>query len=182
MLRLAADDPLALSLFDAKDLRGMRKIQRRKKGKRAGELTNEEVITMGLEGRGLDTGMVREHAFNQTVVSAETGRLRAWRFDFAWPAVKLAVEFEGVVMRQVFNEAGKKTWQAGGGHATITGLRDDCVKYNAAAMAGWTVLRYEMVMVREGHLFRDVEAVLRARGVQITPPPPTIPHQEASDL
>lgn len=51
--------------------------------------------------------------------------VRRWRFDFAWPAEKLAVEIEGR-----------------GRHQTFVGFRNDCEKYNAALQLGWRVLRF----------------------------------------
>lgn len=50
---------------------------------------------------------------------------RRWKFDFAWPDVKLAVEVEGQ-----------------GRHQTFIGFRRDCDKYNAALALGWRVLRF----------------------------------------
>lgn len=50
---------------------------------------------------------------------------RRWRFDFAWPAIKLAVEIEGR-----------------GRHQTVVGFRNDCEKYNTAIAEGWRVLRF----------------------------------------
>lgn len=60
--------------------------------------------------------MAPEHRFHPT---------RRWRFDFAWPACKVAVELEGR-----------------GRHQTVAGVRADCEKYNTAALMGWTVLRF----------------------------------------
>ena len=50
---------------------------------------------------------------------------RRWRFDFAWPDIKLAVEIEGR-----------------GRHQTVVGYRSDCDKYNEAVRLGWRVLRF----------------------------------------
>src|SRR5678815_1231604 len=50
---------------------------------------------------------------------------RKWRFDFAWPEIKLAVEIEGQ-----------------GRHQTFIGFRRDCDKYNEALALGWRVLRF----------------------------------------
>lgn len=59
---------------------------------------------------------------------------RKWRFDFAHPASRTAVEIEGA------------TW-AGGRHSRGSGYAADCEKYNAAGLAGWTVFRLTGGMV-----------------------------------
>jgi len=61
----------------------------------------------------------REYRFHQ----------RRWRFDFAWPAERVAVEIEGAVYTR-------------GRHTRGAGFSADCVKYNEAAAAGWCVLRF----------------------------------------
>jgi hypothetical protein len=58
----------------------------------------------------------REHMFHAG---------RRWRFDFAWPEVKLAVEIEGR-----------------GRHQNVVGFRKDAEKYNTAIALGWRVLRF----------------------------------------
>lgn len=60
---------------------------------------------------------------------------RAWSFDFAWPREKLAVEIEG----------GTDNVSR---HTTTHGFREDCHKYNSAALLGWTVLRGDREMVK----------------------------------
>ena len=82
----------------------------------------------------------REYQFHPT---------RKWRFDFAWPDSKcmLAVECEG------------GTW-TGGRHTTGSGFEADCEKYNAAALAGWRVLRYTMDMIRSGVALQQIEEAL----------------------
>ena len=55
---------------------------------------------------------------------------RQWRFDWAIPALMVAVEFEGGI------------YQAKSGHNTAKHYTKDTQKYNAAQAAGWTVLRY----------------------------------------
>ncbi len=61
---------------------------------------------------------------------------RRWRFDFAWPEDKLAVEIEG------------GTW-VNGRHNRPKGFEADCEKYNAATLLGWRVLRFTGDMVRD---------------------------------
>jgi very-short-patch-repair endonuclease len=62
---------------------------------------------------------------------------RKWRFDFAWPEQRVACEVEG------------GTW-ANGRHTRGSGFERDCQKYNAAALAGWRVLRFTGGMVERG--------------------------------
>lgn len=63
---------------------------------------------------------VTQHRFHPT---------RRWRFDFAWPDCKLAVEIDG----------GQFTH---GRHLRPRGFQEDCEKLNAATLAGWRILRY----------------------------------------
>lgn len=72
---------------------------------------------------------------------------RKWRFDFAFPDRKLAIEIEGGI------------WNAGahvrGGH-----FESDCAKYNAAIKLGWRVLRYSTAMVLRGEAINDALDIL----------------------
>lgn len=82
---------------------------------------------------------------------------RRWRFDFAWPELRLAVEIEG------------GTW-TGGRHVRGSGYERDLEKYNAAALLGYTVLRVTPAMVEDG---RAIAAVERFMGREEEPDPPT---------
>ena len=62
---------------------------------------------------------------------------RRWRFDFADPARKIAVECEG------------GTW-TGGRHVRGDGFQKDCEKYNEAARLGWRVFRFTKGMISSG--------------------------------
>ncbi len=53
---------------------------------------------------------------------------RRWRFDFAWPQYRIALEVEGGV------------W-SGGRHTRGSGFVADMEKYNEAAILQWLVLR-----------------------------------------
>lgn len=156
MLRLAATDPFAQSLFTSQQLAGLRRLQRVKKGKRAGQLTTVQEIELGLEERGI-TGFVREYPF-------ATGIGRRWLFDFAWQVEKIAVEFEGLCIRRV-----EGVIMLGGRHATISGFTEDCVKYNAASSMGWTVLRYVASHVRDGSLYDQVAKMLDLKRARNSP-------------
>ena len=63
---------------------------------------------------------VAEHRFHPT---------RKWRFDYAIPSAKVAVEIDGGV------------W-TGGRHSRGAGQIKDMEKLNAAAIYGWRVLRF----------------------------------------
>ena len=81
---------------------------------------------------------VREYRFHPT---------RRWRFDFAWPPQKVALEVSGG--RYAF---------AGGRHASD----DDHGKLNAAAAMGWRVLHVSPQAMRNqpGMLLMDLRDAL----------------------
>lgn len=62
---------------------------------------------------------------------------RRWRFDFAWPAAKVAVEVEGGLYTL-------------GRHVRPAGYAADCEKYNEAQLRGWRVLRVTEQHIRGG--------------------------------
>lgn len=73
---------------------------------------------------------------------------RKWRFDRAWPELRLAVEIDG------------GTWN-GGRHTRPAGYAEDCDKFNTAALMGWTVLRFTGEHVRQGQAVAVVAEALR---------------------
>jgi very-short-patch-repair endonuclease len=80
----------------------------------------------------------REHRFDEA---------RKWRFDFAFPDMKLGIEIEGGM------------W-TNGRHTRGSGYEADLKKYNAAAKKGWVVLRYSTGMVTTGEAIREVAEIL----------------------
>ena len=82
------------------------------------------------ENADLQAGMFREWIFAHP---------RKWRFDFAWPVEKVAVEIEGV------------TWgDDGGRHQRAQGFLGDCEKYEAALRLGWRVYRVPGMWLWDG--------------------------------
>lgn len=87
---------------------------------------------------------LREHQF---------ARPRRWKFDFAWPDRRLAVEIEGGIWGR-------------GRHTRGKGYAADCTKYNEAVARGWRVLRYtsehlkdpETVIHQVQRVWRDADA------------------------
>jgi len=60
---------------------------------------------------------------------------RRFRFDFAIPDLKIAVEYEGGTFIH-------------GGHSRGKGYSKDCQKYSLAAIYGWCVIRVTSDMLR----------------------------------
>ncbi len=80
---------------------------------------------------------------------------RKWRFDFAWPARKLAVEIEGGLYATKLKD-GKP-----GRHNRGKGMEEDMRKYNSASALGWTLLRFSTGMVKSGEALRQIAEVMR---------------------
>lgn len=69
---------------------------------------------------------------------------RKWRFDWALPDLKIAIEFEGGI------------YQANSGHKTAKHYSKDTLKYNRAQALGWKVLRFTALNYRT--LFTELKA------------------------
>lgn len=76
---------------------------------------------------------------------------RKWRFDFAYPDLKIAIEVEG------------GTW-SGGRHTRGSGYEKDCEKYNTACLLGWSVLRFTSSMIKRGEAINTIEKALKEVG------------------
>jgi len=74
--------------------------------------------------------------------------VRHWRFDFAVPALMIAIEIEGGIF------AGQRL-----GHSTGKSIKKDMEKYNMATLMGWKVLRYMPEQI--GECVRDLEMIKR---------------------
>ena len=72
---------------------------------------------------------------------------RRWRFDFAWPQQRIALEIEG------------GAW-VGGRHNRGAGYVNDLEKYNTATLLGWRLLRVTPEMVSDGTALLLIEALL----------------------
>lgn len=96
----------------------------------------EELFALHCQVYGLDP--VREYEFVEG---------RKFRFDFAFPAKKIAVEVEGGI------------WN-GGRHSRGSGFEADARKYNRAACLGWKVLRFSTGMVKSGEAIAEVSEAM----------------------
>ncbi len=72
---------------------------------------------------------------------------RRWRFDFAYPDLKIAIEVEGGVYSQ-------------GRHTRGKGFTADCEKYNRATELGWSVYRYTTQQVKNGEAIKQLRRIL----------------------
>lgn len=77
---------------------------------------------------------------------------RAWRFDFAIPDRKIAIECEGGV------------W-TNGRHTRGSGFIADLEKYNEAQRLGWSIFRFHGAQVMNGEAIRFLKAVLNQREI-----------------
>jgi uncharacterized protein (UPF0128 family) len=84
----------------------------------------------------------REYRFHET---------RRWRFDYAFPDRKVALEVEGVT-------------PSGGRHQRVKGYAADCEKYSVAAADGWRVIRATPRQLESGVGFAWLLAAYQAAG------------------
>ena len=81
----------------------------------------------------------REYRFHPT---------RRWRFDFAFPHKKIAVELHGAIYTQ-------------GRHSRGAGIEGDMEKINAAQELGWSVFCFSAGMVNTGDAVQQIERILK---------------------
>lgn len=100
---------------------------------------------------------ILETVFGAEMVAAEFRfhPVRRWRFDYAVPEIRLAVEYHGHA-----GFVGKGV----SGHSTIKGLTNDCEKMNSAIAAGWRVLAFTALHFRYSdrtkHNLTDVQTTV----------------------
>jgi hypothetical protein len=81
-------------------------------------MDNKTKIEETLESLNID--FVKEYKFHTS---------RRWKFDYAIPDKKLAIEYNGI-----FSNKSR--------HLTVTGYSGDMEKINQAQLLGWRVLQY----------------------------------------
>jgi hypothetical protein len=110
---------------------------KRRFGRRS-RLTPNAIFGHMLKEAGL-RGWLDEYRFHPT---------RKWRFDWANPAVRLAVEIQGVARGGV------------GAHSYASGMERDYEKYNQAVAMGWRLIFGTVRMAEDGRLLAAVKAAL----------------------
>jgi len=86
----------------------------------------------------------REHRFHPE---------RRWRFDLAFPDLKLAVEVEGGLYVQ-------------GRHSRGAGMEADLEKYGEGQRLGWTIYRCSPRMVKSGAAIQTIRDLVRIKEVE----------------
>lgn len=110
-----------ISIAEFKKLRKEGRVGKSAKGSKAKEEMWEAVKRTG------------KLAMNEYKFSED----RKFKFDFALPIEKIAIEYEGLGLQT--NKSGNVDKS---GHTTVTGYTSNCEKYNLATCLGWRVLRY----------------------------------------
>jgi len=90
----------------------------------------------------------KEHRFHPT---------RRWRFDFAWPALLVAVEVHGGVFVQGHHNRGK-------------GFCDDREKAAEAQLLGWIILEVAEPHIRSHQALDWIRRALELRETEAGPP------------
>jgi very-short-patch-repair endonuclease len=108
-----------------------------KAAKKAKASSLEMELERQLEDRKIG-GYEREYRFHPE---------RRWRFDYAWPSAKVAVECDGGIYTQ-------------GRHSRGPGQEADNEKLNKAATLGWVVLRFGPKAIKSGEAVGVIETAL----------------------
>ena len=101
-----------------------------------GEL--EEYLTYTAMSLGLDWTLEREYRFHPE---------RKWRFDWCWPAGKIAIEYDGIMFRNA-------------SHSSMSGILRDSEKANEAQRLGWRIFRANAKSVDDGTFYALIDSVL----------------------
>lgn len=88
---------------------------------------------------------------------------RKWRFDLAWPYLFVAFEREGGTWVKTRCSCGKTYASFKSRHHDRKGMENDCLKYNAAAVAGWVLVRATPQIIKSGSALASIAAALRSR-------------------
>jgi len=77
---------------------------------------------------------------------------RKWRADWRVKDTRILIEFEGGLYKK-----------RAAGHSSVTGIQRDIRKYNAAAIAGWIVIRITPEYIVKGDALKWVEQAISSR-------------------
>jgi len=101
----------------------------------------DAVQLLEMDLRAAEIVYVREYQF---------AKPRRWRFDFAIPGRKIAIEVDGA------------TW-TGGRHTSGSGFTKDMEKFNEAGLLGWRIFRVTPQQVKNGQAIVLLERIFEKR-------------------
>lgn len=108
-------------------------------GKKKRQLAPQRDLFTSICKTDLGLAVEKEHIFHPT---------RKWRFDYAVPDHRIAIEVEGGVWTQ-------------GRHTRPGGFLGDIEKYNAATLLGWRVFRVTPDELYKSKTFKLIEAAVK---------------------
>ena len=108
-------------------------------GKRT--LTAKQIVLLG----ELQQTIVR--LFGECAPEHKFHAVRRFKFDYAVPSIRLAVEVNG------------GEWVNGRHNRGGVGYRNDLTKLNLAMIGGWKVLQYNYAMLADGTALKDLQAI-----------------------
>ncbi len=113
----------------------------------------EEMLWLHLRALGQQRLWKRQMRFHPT---------RQWRFDFARPDLKIAVEVDGLRAPWLYkSEKGKKHHP--GDHRSVEGVTKGCERAAEAMILGWRILRVTPAQVKSGQAIAWIERLTTQR-------------------
>ena len=76
--------------------------------------------------------------------------VRKWRFDYACPQFKIAIDIEGAIF-------------SGGRHTRGKGYQNDMEKYNNAVLLGWSLLRFTPDQMRKTETYETIRNLIKTK-------------------
>lgn len=112
--------------------------------------------------------LLATHGIQEPTTEHRFHAVRKWRFDYAWPRWKVALEVEGGIFGFTDPKTGQRRY--GGAHGSIAGIKRDIEKYNHAAAMGWLVIRCLPTTLCTGETIAYIKESLKRQGCEINKP------------
>lgn len=146
--------PLSIAEYRALQSNGYKNKKLASRRKHKTNVSTQETVDLFPKLVLSETGLtcVKEYEFHPS---------RKWRFDYAIVEIKMAIEVEGGVFktRTYQNKKGQTIITTGGRHNSATGYLNDIEKYNAAALAGWTLYRVTPQTLTKSPTFEAIKSM-----------------------
>ena len=139
-LHLSEQEAHVLGLENRRGAPLAKYVVAKRRRKQSEKSKGEETLALHLKLEGMPDPE-REYKFHPE---------RCWRFDFAYPAIKLAIEVDGGVYKS-------------GRHTRGKGWEEDAIKLAEAVILGWTVLRFSTGQVKSGIAIDMIKRLIEGR-------------------